>query len=433
MNEHRQRPHAATCPTRRQLTSESVTEGHPDKLADTISDTLVDAYLTVDRDAHVAIETLLAGRHLVVAGETRVRFGVDVRHAAIDVLEQAGYSDLAETHRRDDGYLTVHIGDQSDEIAHAVHRPAASALDRYSRQGAGDQGVVFGYATDETPALMPASITLAHQLAQHLDRARHSGLLEFLRPDGKTQVTVTYDEHGQPASIDTIVVSTQHDANVTAAELAHAIGLHVVGPVLDTCTLDSDHTRILVNPGGPFTLGGPYADTGVTGRKLAVDTYGAAARHGGGALSGKDPSKTDRSGAYAARWVAKNVVAAGLARRCEVQISYAIGQADPVSVQVDTHGTGIVCDDQLAAAVAAVFDLRPGAIIDQLNLRTITYRPLAVYGHFGRTPLALPWERTDRTGHLRHQLPHDLPYLQTGAGTTGSDLLAQQGIEPHHV
>ncbi|WP_026461076.1 methionine adenosyltransferase [Schaalia suimastitidis] len=389
------------------FTSESVTEGHPDKVCDQISDAILDALLRSDPHARVAVETMATTGLVHVAGEVTTDAYVEIPQIVRETVTGIGYtsSDIGF-----DGHscgVSVSIGQQSPDIAGGVDRALEAredhSVDPRDLQGAGDQGLMFGYACDETPDLMPAPIWLSHRLARRLAEVRRSGEVEGLRPDGKTQVTLGYD-HSGPVSVDTLVVSTQHDESVTQAALDDAIRRHVIDPVFAECGLDLDRrdTTVLINPSGRFVIGGPAGDAGLTGRKIIVDTYGGMARHGGGAFSGKDPSKVDRSAAYAARWVAKNIVAAGLARRCEIQVAYAIGRAQPVGLYVDTFGTGLVDDADISRAVRAVFDLRPAAMIQALDLLRPTYRATAAYGHFGRSEFT--WEATNRVEELKGAL-----------------------------
>ena len=394
--------------TRYTFTSESVTEGHPDKMADQISDTVLDAVLGQDPVGRVACETLLTTGLVVVAGEISTSCYVDIPTIVRDVVCDIGYdNDQYGFNGRTCGVM-VALDEQSPDIAQGVDaaaevRSGSGGEDQLNAQGAGDQGMMFGYACDETPDLMPLPIWLAHRLAQRLAQVRRVGVLPYLRPDGKTQVSVHYED-GRPVSLDTVLVSTQHAAGIDIDTLLLPdLREHVIHPLLPP-ELDSSKLRVLANPTGRFEVGGPHADAGLTGRKIIVDTYGGMARHGGGAFSGKDPSKVDRSAAYAARWAAKNVVAAGLASRCEIQLGYAIGVARPLSVRVDTFGTGRLPDDEIARAVAQVFDLRPSAIIRALDLRRPIYRQTAAYGHFGRPELNLPWEQLTRVQELRRAL-----------------------------
>ena len=390
---------------RRLFTSESVTEGLPDKMADQISDAILDDLLRQDPRSRVAVETLLTTGQVHVAGEVTTEGFADVMGIVRDVVKDIGYDSSEKGFDGNSCGISVSIGAQSPDIAQgvndAIEEREGLSSDPLDRQGAGDQGLMFGYATDETPSRMPLPIQLAHRLAEQLTAVRKDGRLPYLRPDGKTQVTIEYDENDQPVRIDTVVVSSQHAADVDlATQLAPEVRKHVVDPVLEQIELSSDGYRLLVNPTGRFEVGGPMGDAGLTGRKIIVDTYGGMARHGGGAFSGKDPSKVDRSAAYAMRWVAKNVVAAGLAKRCEVQVAYAIGKAHPVGVFVQTFGTGVLPDERIQEAVLEVFDLRPAAIIRDLDLLRPVYRPTAAYGHFGRDLPGFTWERTDRADAL---------------------------------
>ncbi len=386
---------------RRLFTSESVTEGHPDKVADQISDAILDEILALDPDASVAAETLVTTGLVVVAGEISTQVYVDVPRVVRSTLREIGYTRAKFGFDADTCAVLTSIDEQSADIRAGVEHPLEERTGTGAQEGdigAGDQGMMFGFACRETDALMPLPISLAHQLAQRLAEVRKSGAVPFIWPDGKTQVTVAY-EGSVPVGVDTIVVSTQHMPDVDPGELAGAVRREVVEAIVPAPLLEG--ARVLVNPSGRFVLGGPQADTGLTGRKIIVDTYGGYARHGGGAFSGKDPTKVDRSGAYAARYVAKNLVASGLCDRCEVQFAYAIGVAEPVSVRVDTFGSGRVADERLVALVRRHFDLRPAAIIRTLGLRRPIYRPLAAYGHFGRSDLEAPWERTDLAETLR--------------------------------
>lgn len=393
---------------RRLFTSESVTEGHPDKMADQISDAVLDAFLSVDPRARVACETLLTTGLIVVAGEITMEKGyVDIPRVAREVVMDIGYTRAKFGFDGATCGVVTAIDEQSVDIAIGVNKALEAKAGQDSESaieaiGAGDQGMMFGFAVDETAELMPAPIALAHKLSRKLSAVRKNGTLPYLRPDGKTQVTVEYDNNDRPVRVDTIVISTQHDPDSTQEQIRKDLIEHVVNTVVPQDLLD-DKTRYFINPTGRFVLGGPHADTGLTGRKIIVDTYGGYARHGGGAFSGKDPTKVDRSAAYAARWVAKNVVAAGLATKCEIQVAYAIGVARPVSVLVDTFGTGVIPEAQISALVMKNFDLRPAAIIQDLDLRKPQYRQVAAYGHFGRTDLDVSWEKTDRAAELRRQ------------------------------
>jgi len=390
------------------FTSESVTEGHPDKMADQISDSILDALLTDDPMSRVACETLLTTGLVVVAGEISTQTYVDIPKIVRDVVCDIGYdNDQYGFNGRMCGVM-VALDEQSPDIAQGVDsaleiRAGKAGEDVLNAQGAGDQGMMFGYACDETPDLMPLPIWLAHRLAQRLSQVRRVGVLPYLRPDGKTQVSVVYDEKG-PVRIDTVLISTQHQPGIDLETLLLPdLREHVINPLLPA-DLDTEDLRVLANPTGTFELGGPHADTGLTGRKIIVDTYGGMARHGGGAFSGKDPSKVDRSAAYAARWVAKHVVASGAARRCEVQVAYAIGVAQPVSLAVETFGTETVDPVKIAQGVREIFDLRPAAIIADLDLRRPIYRRTAAYGHFGRSDKEFTWEATPRVDDLARQL-----------------------------
>jgi S-adenosylmethionine synthetase len=388
------------------FTSESVTEGHPDKICDQISDAVLDAMLAQDPRARVAVETLVTTGYVLVAGEVTTSAYVEIPHIVRQTIVDIGYDSSTKGFDGHSCGVTVSIGSQSADIAAGVdvaheQRSGDAAADGFDAQGAGDQGLMFGFACDETPELMPLPISVAHRLARRLSLVRHDGTLPYLRPDGKTQVTIGYDQ-GVPVTVDTVVVSTQHASDVSLeGMLAPDIAEHVVRPVLDSLALDTSSVRLLVNPTGRFEIGGPMGDAGLTGRKIIVDTYGGMARHGGGAFSGKDPSKVDRSAAYALRWVAKNVVAAGLARRCEVQVAYAIGKARPVGLYVDCYGTNTVDLDSISKAVDEVFDLRPAALAADLDLLRPIYSRTAAYGHFGREEPEFTWERLDRVDALR--------------------------------
>jgi S-adenosylmethionine synthetase len=390
--------------TRRLFTSESVTEGHPDKISDQISDSILDALLADDPRSRVAVETLIMTGQVHVAGEVTTEAYADIPRIVRDRVLEIGYDSSAKGFDGHSCGVSISIGAQSPDIAQGVddayeHRTDA-AEDPLDRQGAGDQGLMFGYACDDTPELMPLPIWLAHRLAQQLTAVRKDGAVPYLRPDGKTQVTIEYDGD-RAVRIDTVVVSSQHASDIGLdAMLTPDIAEQVVKPVLDAVDIDSSGVRLLVNPTGRFEIGGPMGDAGLTGRKIIVDTYGGMARHGGGAFSGKDPSKVDRSAAYAMRWVAKNVVAAGLARRCEVQVAYAIGKAHPVGLFVETFGTETVPVARIQEAVTSVFDLRPAAIIRDLDLLRPIYAQTAGYGHFGRELPDFTWERTDRVDAL---------------------------------
>ena len=396
--------------SRRLFTSESVTEGHPDKIADQISDTVLDALLREDPASRVAVETLITTGQVHVAGEVTTRAYAPIAQLVRDRILEIGYDSSAKGFDGASCGVSVSIGAQSPDIAQGVDEAYETRVegeeDEFGRQGAGDQGLMFGYACDETPELMPLPILLAHRLARRLTAVRKDGTVPYLRPDGKTQVTIAY-LGSRPVGLDTVVVSSQHAAGVDLdGLLTPDVREHVVEPVLkqlaeDGINLETDGHRLLVNPTGRFEIGGPMGDAGLTGRKIIIDTYGGMARHGGGAFSGKDPSKVDRSAAYAMRWVAKNVVAAGLASRCEVQVAYAIGKAEPVGLFVETFGTASVAVDRIEQAVGRVFDLRPGAIIRDLDLLRPIYAQTAAYGHFGRELPDFTWERTDRVDALR--------------------------------
>jgi len=391
---------------RRLFTSESVTEGHPDKIADQISDSILDAMLKEDPMSRVAVETLITTGQVHVAGEVTTSGWVDIPSIVRDKILEIGYDSSKKGFDGASCGVSVSIGSQSPDIAQgvddALEEREGEAADELDRQGAGDQGLMFGYACDDTPELMPLPIHLAHNLARRLAHVRKEGQIPYLRPDGKTQVTIEYDEDDRAVRLDTIVVSTQHAPDIDLATLlAPDVEELVVRPELSDLAIDTEGFRLLVNPTGRFEIGGPMGDAGLTGRKIIVDTYGGMARHGGGAFSGKDPSKVDRSAAYALRWVAKNVVAAGLARRCEVQVAYAIGKAHPVGVFVETFGTGVKPDSEIQSAVLEVFDLRPAAIIRDLDLLRPIYAQTAAYGHFGRGVPDFSWERTDRAEALR--------------------------------
>ncbi|MGB4712575.1 MAG: methionine adenosyltransferase [Pontimonas sp.] len=386
------------------FSSESVTEGHPDKMCDQISDALLDAFLAGDKGSRCAIESLSAGNMIHVAGEVTSATDVDVEKVVRDLVRSIGYTDQSFGIDADGFDWHLSLGKQSPDIAAGVDQALesrdGSSLDPYDSLGAGDQGIMFGYATNETESFMPIPLWLSHRLAQQLAAARKTGLVDYLRPDGKTQVTIGYD-NGVPVEVNTIVISTQHHPGISLEQITNDVKEHVIAPMLELVDLDSSSTRYLINPSGDFVTGGPDGDAGLTGRKIIVDTYGGAARHGGGAFSGKDPTKVDRSAAYALRWVAKNAVAAGLADKIELQVSYAIGTAHPVSIFVETFGTEKVALDVIENAVLATFDLRPRAIIEELDLLNTPFLPTAAYGHFGRMDVDFPWERLNKVKDLR--------------------------------
>ena len=392
--------------SRRLFTSESVTEGHPDKIADAISDSVLDALLTQDPRSRVAVETLITTGQVHIAGEVTTEAYADIPSIVRDTILEIGYDSSKKGFDGASCGVSVSIGSQSPDIAQGVDtayetRVEGSVEDPLERQGAGDQGLMFGFACDQTPELMPLPIALSHRLAKRLTQVRKDGVVPYLRPDGKTQVTIEYAD-GKPVRLDTVVVSSQHAEDIDIDSLlAPDIAEYVVAPELAALGIETEGYRLLVNPTGKFVIGGPMGDAGLTGRKIIVDTYGGYARHGGGAFSGKDPSKVDRSAAYAMRWVAKHVVAAGLASSCEVQVAYAIGKAEPVGLFVDTFGTGAVADSVLQDAVTEVFDLRPAAIIRDLDLLRPIYAQTSAYGHFGRELPDFTWETTDRVDLLR--------------------------------
>ena len=389
----------------RLFTSESVTEGHPDKICDQISDAILDGIIAQDPAANVAVETMVTTGQVHVAGEVTTSSYVEIPSIVRETILGIGYDSSTRGFDGEFCGVSVSIGEQSPDINAGVYESLevrqGIAADEYDRQGAGDQGIMFGYASNETNVLMPAPIWLAHRLSERLTKVRKDGLLTELRPDGKTQVTLGYDSNNVPVSVDTVVVSSQHTASYDLADLRADIEKHVIAPVLGSVELDSSNAKFIVTPAGRFVQGGPVGDAGLTGRKIIVDTYGGSARHGGGAFSGKDPSKVDRSAAYAMRWVAKNIVGAGLADRAEVQVAYAIGQAAPVGLYVETFGTEKVDPIKIEKAVREVFDLRPLAIINELDLRRPIYKKTAAHGHFGRTEPEFTWERLNRVDALR--------------------------------
>ncbi|MGG3964058.1 methionine adenosyltransferase [Heyndrickxia faecalis] len=386
------------------FTSESVTEGHPDKICDQISDAILDAILEKDPNARVACETSVTTGLVLVTGEISTNTYVDIPKVVRKTIKEIGYTRAKYGFDAETCAVLTSIDEQSEDIARGVNqaleaREGGMSDEEIEAIGAGDQGLMFGFACNETEELMPLPISLAHKLARRLAELRKQEVIPYLRPDAKTQVTVEYDENNQPARIDTIVISTQHDPDTSAGQIQEDMKKYVIEPVVPADLLDAD-TKYLINPTGRFVIGGPQGDAGLTGRKIIVDTYGGYARHGGGAFSGKDPTKVDRSAAYAARYVAKNIVAAGLAEKCEVQLAYAIGVAKPVSISIDTFETGKVPEKVLIEAVEAHFDLRPAGIIKMLDLRRPIYRQTAAYGHFGRDDLDVPWEKTDKAGAL---------------------------------
>lgn len=390
------------------FTSESVTEGHPDKICDNISDGILDALMSQDPMSRVACETAITTDFVLIMGEITTQAEVDYEKIARETIREIGYDDDKKGFNCDTCQVKVLLDSQSADIAMGVDKALEAKENEMSEEeleaiGAGDQGMMFGYATDETEELMPYPISLAHKLTKRLTQVRKDGTLAYLRADGKSQVTVEYDEEGKPVHINAVVISTQHAEEISQEQIHKDIKQHVIDPVLPQELLD-EKTKLFINPTGRFVIGGPNGDSGLTGRKIIVDTYGGYARHGGGAFSGKDCTKVDRSAAYAARYVAKNIVAAGLARRCEIQLSYAIGVAQPTSVMVDTFGTGKLSDTKLVEIIRENFDLRPAGIIKMLDLRRPIYKQTAAYGHFGRNDLDLPWEQTDKVEQLKNYL-----------------------------
>ena len=390
------------------FTSESVTEGHPDKMCDAISDAILDALMEKDPMSRVACETCATTGLVMVMGEITTNAYVDIQKIVRDTVREIGYTRGKYGFDADTCGVITAIDEQSADIALGVDKALEAKENKMSEEeiaaiGAGDQGMMFGYASDETPELMPYPISLAHKLARKLTEVRKDGTLKYLRPDGKTQVTVEYDENGTPKRLDAVVLSTQHDPDVTQEQIHEDIKKYVFDPIIPEGMVD-ENTKFFINPTGRFVIGGPHGDSGLTGRKIIVDTYGGMARHGGGAFSGKDCTKVDRSAAYAARYVAKNIVAAGIAKKCEIQLSYAIGVAHPTSIMVDTFGTGKLSDEKLVEIIRENFDLRPAGIIQMLNLRRPIYKQTAAYGHFGRTDVDLPWEKTDKAELLKSYL-----------------------------
>ena len=390
------------------FTSESVTEGHPDKMCDQISDAILDALMEQDPMSRVACETCTTTGLVMVMGEITTNAYVDIQKIVRDTVREIGYTRGKYGFDADTCGVITAIDEQSADIALGVDKALEAKENKMSEEeiaaiGAGDQGMMFGYASDETPELMPYPISLAHKLARKLTEVRKDGTLKYLRPDGKTQVTVEYDENGTPKRLDAVVLSTQHDPDVTQEQIHEDIKKYIFAPIIPEGMVD-ENTKFFINPTGRFVIGGPHGDSGLTGRKIIVDTYGGMARHGGGAFSGKDCTKVDRSAAYAARYVAKNIVAAGIAKKCEIQLSYAIGVAHPTSIMVDTFGTGKISDEKLVEIIRENFDLRPAGIIQMLNLRRPIYKQTAAYGHFGRTDVDLPWEKTDKAELLKSYL-----------------------------
>lgn len=386
--------------SKKYFTSESVTEGHPDKICDQISDAILDEILKKDSDARVACETVCTTGMVMLIGEISTKCYVDIPKIVRSVIKDIGYNQLEYGFDSKNCAVISNIDEQSPDIAMGVDKALEIRNSDKVEIGAGDQGMMFGFACDETPELMPMPIMYAHKLAKKLTEARKTNIIPYLRPDGKTQVTIEYED-GVPVAVDTIVVSTQHDENISLDRIKNDIIEHVINPIIPSDFILKT-TKIFVNPTGKFIIGGPVGDSGLTGRKTMVDTYGGYSRHGGGAFSGKDPTKVDRTGAYVARYVAKNIVAAGLAKRCEVQLAYAIGVAHPVSIMLDTFGTGAYSDDVLEQAIKMVFDFKPGSIIDYLNLKKPIYKSLAAYGHFGRHDLDVSWEKIDKVDELKN-------------------------------
>ena len=388
------------------FTSESVTEGHPDKIADQISDAILDALLGQDPYSRVAAETTVATGLALIVGEISTKAYVDIAKIARNTIRDIGYNDKSGGFNADSIAVLVSVDEQSPDIAQGVDKALESRLEQKTDNfdtGAGDQGIIFGYATNETPEYLPPAITFAHRLARQLAAVRKTGVLPYLKPDGKTQVTVEFDDNDKVKRIDTIVLSTQHDENVSLEQISKDVKKYVIQEVIPHELLD-DKTKYFINPTGRFVIGGPQGDSGLTGRKIIVDTYGGTSRHGGGAFSGKDATKVDRSAAYAARWVAKNIVAAGIADKAEIELAYAIGVAKPVSISVDTFGTGKVSDEKIVSVIKKIFDLRPSAIISELDLRKPIYKQTAAYGHFGRNDLDLPWEKLNKTADIKEAI-----------------------------
>lgn len=385
---------------RRLFTSESVTEGHPDKIADQVSDAILDALIEHDPYARVACETVVNTGLCLIVGEISTSTYVDIPKLVRETVKEIGYTDARFGYDYKTMSVLTAIDEQSEDIAQGVNNAIETRDTENTETGAGDQGLMFGFACDETDVLMPLPIQLAHDLSKQLTKVRKDDTLPYLRPDGKTQVTIEYDENGAPSRVDTIVISTQHHADVTPYQIYEDLIEHVIKPVVPSKYLDQQ-TKYYINPTGRFVIGGPQGDAGLTGRKIIVDTYGGYSRHGGGAFSGKDPTKVDRSAAYAARYIAKNIVAAGLAKKCEIQLSYAIGVSNPISISIDTFGTSKLSEESLVAAVRELFTLSPDGISEMLDLKRPIYKKTAAYGHFGREDLNLPWEKTDKVGALK--------------------------------